>query len=404
MFDTVDSFSSDNPDKFGPKQVETAPQSLHPSPETPSWYENRNEVQTRLSRITLGPGLHEAVITHAGELWATAGKLSPGTAKEIASTTIHFWENGENADLARFVYLKSIDSQYFLYASRLAGGLILTFIFDANMPFSLVRPQALRLARSLSTASPSLPGSDNSPVSAGQPSVQVKDQSPTLQVAGISLPPKSELIPLPGEVFAADQVGEDISSSGWVRDYNATSTGPSQVVDQERRDFNIINSEEHNGTEPKADMKQDYHIPAQPDKKFESLINEVSNLIYTALLIPRVPHHSLTGDLASRLNRWMPQVCLAFGWKLEGLIVSPDYMEWMVHLPPNVTPVKMLEVVRTQTSQHIFITFSYLNQENPSGDFWAPGYLIASGAGSLPVEVLHDYIVRVRSQQTVAEF
>jgi REP element-mobilizing transposase RayT len=395
-------------------QSETTPQfpQSSPEPEQPTlplpeivpWYEDQSQVEARLSHIELGPGLHEGVITHAGELWATAGKLSPDTAKEIASTTFRFWENGENADLARFVYLKTNDSQYFLYASRLSAKLVLTLVFDANMPFSLIRPQALRLARSLLTPSASIPGTVTGPHLSGQPSVQVEEQSPTIRVAGLSLPPRSELIPLPGEVFAADQIGENTSSSAWVRDYNATSTGPSQVIDPERRDINISNLEQPSGTEPRADMKQDYHIPAQPEKKFESLVNEVSNLIYTALLLPRIPHHSLTGDLASRINRWMPQVCLAFGWKLEGLIVSPDYMEWMVHLPPNVTPVKMLEVVRTQTSQHIFITFSYLTQENPSGDFWAPGYLIASGAGALPVEILHDYIMRVRSQQTIAEF
>jgi hypothetical protein len=40
-----------------------------------------------------------------------------------------------------------------------------------------------------------------------------------------------------------------------------------------------------------------------------------------------------------------------------------------------------------------------MKKENPSGDFWAPGYLIMGGTQPHPPQLVKDYIKRTRSQQ-----
>jgi REP element-mobilizing transposase RayT len=74
-------------------------------------------------------------------------------------------------------------------------------------------------------------------------------------------------------------------------------------------------------------------------------------------------------------------------------------MEWVVRLNPMVAPGKMLRIVRQRTSQRVFTAFSDLEEENPSGDFWSPGYLIVSGTRSLPTELLHEYVNQTRQRQ-----
>jgi hypothetical protein len=48
------------------------------------------------------------------------------------------------------------------------------------------------------------------------------------------------------------------------------------------------------------------------------------NLTYACLLVPRFSNHYLTGDMADRVSEWLPQICIAFGWRLEYLAVRPE--------------------------------------------------------------------------------
>ena len=58
------------------------------------------------------------------------------------------------------------------------------------------------------------------------------------------------------------------------------------------------------------------------------------NLTYACLLVPRFSSHYLTGDVSDRLSEWLPQICIAFGWRLEYLAVRPEYIQWVVNVPP----------------------------------------------------------------------
>jgi REP element-mobilizing transposase RayT len=57
--------------------------------------------------------------------------------------------------------------------------------------------------------------------------------------------------------------------------------------------------------------------------------------------------------------------------------------------------------MRQQTSQRIFMEQPRLKKENPSGDFWAPGYLLMSGTQPHPAQLVRDYIRQARERQGV---
>ena len=62
------------------------------------------------------------------------------------------------------------------------------------------------------------------------------------------------------------------------------------------------------------------------------------HITYACLLVPRFSSHFLTGDISDRLSEWLPQICIAFAWRLEYLAVRPEYVQWVVNVPPSTSP------------------------------------------------------------------
>ena len=125
------------------------------------------------------------------------------------------------------------------------------------------------------------------------------------------------------------------------------------------------------------------------------------NLTYACVLVPRLPHHHLVGDLATFLTQWVTQLSLAFGWRLEHLAIRPDYLHWISVVPPNSSPGMMVHNIREETSQYIFSEFPRLERDNPSGEFWAPGYLIVNGRDPFSRQMVQEFIGSVRTYQGV---
>jgi CheY-like chemotaxis protein/REP element-mobilizing transposase RayT len=124
-----------------------------------------------------------------------------------------------------------------------------------------------------------------------------------------------------------------------------------------------------------------------------------SNLAYTCLLLPRLPFHNLGGYVGQRLAEWLPQLCMAYGWRLESLLIQAEYLQWTVQVAPSISPGNVVRLIRQQTSRRVFMQFPQLEVENPSGDFWASGYLIVSGSQLPSPHLVQDFIRQTRQRQ-----
>jgi REP element-mobilizing transposase RayT/DNA-binding response OmpR family regulator len=122
-------------------------------------------------------------------------------------------------------------------------------------------------------------------------------------------------------------------------------------------------------------------------------------LTYACVLVPRLPRHHLVGDIATLLNQWAEEISLSYGWRLEHLAIRPDYLHWIAVLPPNSSPGLMVHDMQQETSQRIFVEFPRLERENPSGEFWASGYLIVNGRDPFSRDMVHEFIDNVRAHQ-----
>jgi REP element-mobilizing transposase RayT len=98
----------------------------------------------------------------------------------------------------------------------------------------------------------------------------------------------------------------------------------------------------------------------------------------------------------------VPHICVAFGWRLEYISIRPDYLQWIVNVAPSTSPGALMRKMRQHTSVKIFEEFRHLHKENPSGDFWAPGYLIMGGLQPPPTHLIRDFITQTRQRQGIS--
>ncbi|MBA4379343.1 MAG: hypothetical protein C0393_01405 [Anaerolinea sp.] len=334
------------------------------------WLANVNRAAQHLTRLTLESSAQAALINRNNELWAYAGQLPQSAAHELAQMVARYWDQTEESDLVRFVRLGSTNAEHMLYATRLAAGLVLALTFDAETPFSTIRTQAGQLVRSLAVSQP-----------IGQDGVEINQE--TGQEVSVPIASQPVVNSQPAQIQTSEPVMEPTTD---------TQAGRQEKPLQE----------EKSSPDPQGETRP--HAPAEESSRviLEPVSPSVYNLTYVCLLIPRFAQHHLTGDLADRLAGWMPQICVAYGWRLEYISVRPDYLQWLINGPPVASPSYMMRIIRQQTSEKIFEEFPRFKKENPSGDFWAPGHLIMGGTQPAPAPLIKDFIQQTRRRQGVA--
>ncbi len=370
------------------------------APTAPAWLQDVARAAQHLTRLSLETAALAALIIRDSKLWAYAGQLSQPAAQELAQTVAHYWERGNGSDLARFVHLNATDGDYMLYATAVSRDMALAMAFDIEMPFSKIRSQASHLARSLTSP----PGSESL-----LPAEKIAPQPPPSQVEGdgmedeelldpASLTPLFEDVPPSMPINLPSSLAPDVRKPASVQPLPPPADRFTAV--RQETLYHLRLQTPGKGIQPattphpvQVEAVQDALEPASP---------AICHLSYACMMLPRMPQHSVEGDLAQRLSEWTQQLCLAYGWRLDQLVVNPDYVVWVVNVPPTVSPSYMMRIFRQQTSARIFANFPALGQENPSGDFWAPGYLIMSRNQLPPEPLVKDFIKQTRHRQGVS--
>ncbi|MFM8427564.1 MAG: transposase [Chloroflexota bacterium] len=403
------------------------------------WLSDPNKAAQHLTRLTLESSAQAALITKKNDLWAYAGGLSQNAAKEVAQTVTRNWDGQKGSDLLRFIRLESTKAEHMLYATRLTSDAVLALVFDAETPFSTIRSQASQLLNDFGTEK-------SEPKH--QPAVSYATNEEEDNDDGVNIPPISNIladIPTPNpeppttrdfnlprkkqqpqEAFDPNQtrVSDALSNA------SVFSRDPSPAI---RRDSAPQPMAQTQKSEPHHEMQTAFDqvqvtSPSQPKARPETPISKprpgeidatrespsteaarkliaepisagLYHLTYACLLVPRFSSHYLTGDLSDQLGEWLPNICIAFGWRLEFLAVRPEYLQWVVNVQPNTSPGHLMRIMRQQTSEKIFTDFPRHRKENPSGDFWAPGYLIMGGSQPHPPQLVRDYIRQTRQRQ-----
>lgn len=344
------------------------------------WLQDVNRAVQLLTGLSLGFSAQAALIMREDTLWAYAGHLPQEAARELGQAVTRYWDASSQADLVRFIRLTATNAEHKMYATHLLNGMVLALVFEPETPFSTIRSQASQLVRSLSTPPNTMePDNDIGPV----------------PLAGIMDPARVDSLPAsdPGRDFSHEiKIDPPARAEAGQVDNKPTPPAP-------RAESPAPASVTSDGSEAQ---------PASPISetgrrvKFEQTSQALYNLNYACLLIPRFPNHKLAGDLSVRLAEWLPSLCIAYAWRLEFISVRPDYLQWIVNVPPTTAPGYLMRVIRNHISEKIFYDFPRLKNENPSGDFWAPGYVILGSTQPHPIQLVNDFIQQTRLRQGIS--
>jgi REP element-mobilizing transposase RayT/ActR/RegA family two-component response regulator len=424
------------------------------------WLADVDTAAQHLTRLTLESSSQAALITRDNEVWAYAGELSQQAAQEIAGVMSRNWNSESDGDLLRFARLEATRGEHILYATRLAPGMLLGLVFDAETPFGTIRSQAGKLSSLLerddsstgtevvttskltwkSVSIPREPGPSPEPGAgaAPQPEAAAAPESaldldkPAMQEdvdeEDIPIPeiqnilrdvpsPEPERRPEPAPPVDPDATRRTVLpravGAAPLPSMSSAAARPTDVAET-----SIARPTARPAVTPAAAMRTTDAKPTQVEHTLpHSLVGfagpgtsgqritlepvqaGVYHLTYACLLLPRFAEHYLTGEVADKLSEWMPIICVAFGWRLEYVAVRPEYLQWVSNVPPATSPGYVMRIMRTQTSEKIFAAFPGLKKDNPSGDFWAPGYLIMGGTQPHPSQLVKDYIRQARQRQ-----
>ena len=319
--------------------------------QAPAWLENVSQAARYLTRLSLESSSQAALITRGEQVWAYAGELPKQAADELADAVVEHMTGGDRTDLARFIHLSATNSDYMLYATGLGDEYRLALVFDARMPFSQMRTHVADLVKALATAPEGV-------LTRGELMHQVQAKQ-----------------------------SETVSSHGQLHTEESPEETPSPAP-QRRSPA----SAETPGPPPGQ---------GQVDSDRQAVISAKNiELRCSFVLIPRLPKHRLAGDLASNLAEWLSELCLAFAWRLEEQFVQPEYLQWTVSVLPDTSPESVARTMDKHLSSRVFEQFPRLASENPSGQFWAPGFLVTSGSQPTAAQVT-DFIRQTRKYQGV---
>lgn len=123
------------------------------------------------------------------------------------------------------------------------------------------------------------------------------------------------------------------------------------------------------------------------------------DLSYACLLIPRFGAHRLRGDVVPFLRESMYQICVSFGWRLDFIMIRPEFLQYVVSAPASTPPARSIRLIREMTSQRILQDFPHYRDDNVGADFWAAPYLVLVGSTPHPPETIVEFIRVTRQEQ-----
>jgi len=369
------------------------------------WSSNPSLATRYLSRLIEKSYAQEALLIQNQELWSFAGRLPEESVHELNNSINQCMAKDSNLDLAKFITLETTQTQHAIYASLIFVGVILALVFDADIPLGTVRKQTKEFANTLSI----LDGNDlplksmSSGYAETMSRIEAKRVSRNQMFLTPSVYDDEKFEPAYSTLLKKNEI--DLVTVNQAATEVKEQTQSRESMDELRILFPGDESERSQAISWLNENESDF-------KKNETGINELSslnefisdalyNLTYSCLLIPRFGPHQLTNEREKQIAGCIKNIHTSKGWRLEVLKVRPEYLLWESNFPPNITPSKHIDIIRKETSRLMFDNFPTFKRENPSGDYWAPGYLIVGGKNAISDQLVSAFLTQNRKKHGV---
>jgi putative transposase len=370
---------------------------------TPSqWTKNPALATQYLARLIEKSFAQEALLIQNQELWSYAGRLPEESVREVGRVVTKSSAGGTATDFMRFVKLETSQSEHALYASLIAIGVILALVFDPDIPLGIIRKQTHKLADTLML----LDGADGHIYALSTGDDDNKPDS-LLKTASTSRENFSSVM----KEYEAPETGSIGDSENKNMKFRQINHFAHEMIDQgpELDAVNVIRIPTstaepvgliHYNRTSTEETIGDSPLPVinQSTSLLEMMSDSLYNLQYSCLLIPRFPSHRLTTHKTEMIEECVKNTNISYGWRLEAVEANQDFLRLTTSLPPFIAPTKYLNIIRKVTSKKIFDDFPAYKDENPSGDYWAPGFIIIGGKNTISDSLVSTFTKQNREK------
>jgi putative transposase len=137
-------------------------------------------------------------------------------------------------------------------------------------------------------------------------------------------------------------------------------------------------------------------------KKYEVTIKEVAkvrygthckyNINYHFVWIPKTRMKILVEPFKSEVANLITMISERNHWHPLALEIMPDHLHYFVSAHPKWSPMKMVQLLKQETSKKLRIKYSSIREVRYADDFWATGYYCGT-AGHVSAAQVARYIL-----------
>lgn len=396
----------------------------------PEWLINDQNLQETLLASLNDVDAAEAFIYSENKVLAQTSSISPVDIKDCAWILQGHIGGKERGEVIKEVSLQ--EDRYLLHGMIIAVGIVLAILYQKDTPYKILRNQSRYLATRITNPQLSVQGmlslperitTEISHVDAFDPaqSREKKDQHRKQMHSWRSrkINPNhtgSESAIHPQQAQDDHDLEDDGKGSIEEPEDNsdADEKGGTWSLEMPEPDLGVIPSSLDSdeaissmdigswkvASQPVPAASIGIPFPTRSTAGSGSMIRSkpVSGLLsYVCLLIPRFKSDLLINDLARFLKEEIPEIFLAHGWRLEGIRVASQYMQWTVAISPSVSPARHIKTIRKESSRMILDNFTHFQHNGLIDDFWAPGHLLETGKQPISEQEISRFIQENRS-------
>ena len=125
------------------------------------------------------------------------------------------------------------------------------------------------------------------------------------------------------------------------------------------------------------------HYRTGPHSRFD--------LKYHFVWITKYRRGVLGGEVGVRLRDLVREICRIYEIEILQGSISRDHVHVLLSCPPNLSPSKIMQLIKGKTSRKLLMEFRHLQKMFWGRHLWARGYFVAS-SGNVTDEAIMEYI------------
>ena len=137
--------------------------------------------------------------------------------------------------------------------------------------------------------------------------------------------------------------------------------------------------------------------------RLSSSAHPVTNLNYRVIRVTKNLHKGFRGDIAERPRDLVRLICVAREVTTIRGAVSPDHIHMLVAAPPQLSPSKLVRVLKGRSSRLLQQEFPALRKPDCGQHLWARGYYCAT-VSAMDEQAIRECVENQRWDEDVDGF